>query len=134
MRQRSAQIIHCDRWYDKDTLVQNTKYDMYYTVFVISVVAYYITTALVSKKLNDNVESWNWFWMLLVLQMAPVWPIVVKLSKNLVFDSMLYDFLLMATYWITLFYLGSGKNLTTIQWTSVVMILSGLLLFKIGGQ
>lgn len=107
---------------------------MYYTVFVISVVAYYITTALVSKKLNDNVESWNWFWMLLVLQMAPVWPIVVKLSKNLVFDSMLYDFLLMATYWITLFYLGSGKNLTTIQWTSVVMILSGLLLFKIGGQ
>jgi hypothetical protein len=98
------------------------------------VIAYYITTAFVSKKLNDNVESWNWFWMLLVLQMAPVWPIVVKLSKNLVFDSMLYDFLLMATYWITLFYLGAGKNLTTIQWFSVVMILSGLLLFKIGGQ
>jgi len=74
-----------------------------------------------------------WFWILIVTQLFGIWPLIAKYSKNLVFDAMLFDFVLLMVYWSTLFYLGAGQNMTITQGVAVAIILGGLILFKVSG-
>jgi hypothetical protein len=105
----------------------------FYFLWITLCVIYYSYAAFLSKKLNDNPDSWNWFWVLIVSQLFGIWPLIAKYSKNLVFDAMLFDFILLIVYWSTLFYLGAGKNMTATQVIALVIVLGGLILFKIGG-
>lgn len=106
---------------------------MFYVLWITLCIIYYSFAAWLSKKLNDDPECWRWFWMLVGIQILGIWPLVAKYSKNLVFDAMLFDFILLIVYWSTLFFLGAGKNMTPMQGVAVGIILAGLLMYKLGG-
>ncbi len=57
--------------------------------------------------------------------------IVTRISKNLLFNGMLYDNLMFLTYAITLILLGVGLNFNNCQWIGLVFIILGSILLRI---
>lgn len=104
-----------------------------YFVWIPYVIIYYITAAVWSKKLNDDPSSWKWFWAIVILQIAGFWPILAKYSKNLLFDAVLFDVIILLSYYVTLVWLGTGSSFTPLQWCACSMIVLGILIFKVTG-
>jgi hypothetical protein len=57
--------------------------------------------------------------------------IVARSSKSLLFDAMLYDVLLIASFYAAAIISGAGEVMTVKQWCGAIMVLCGILLWKI---
>jgi hypothetical protein len=99
-----------------------------YWFWVPLCIAYYAFYAWMSKQQNEQ-GGWG-IAMLLANALFPLWIIVSRYSKNLLFDGMLYDSLLSVTYVVTLICLGAHSRLTHIQWTGIVLAMAGLVIFR----
>ena len=87
---------------------------------------YYFAT----KKSNDTQTSF-WFWMTFFVGMCPLWAWVGKYSKNLIFDGLLYDILIVLVYVATMFILGAGDKFKIHNWIGIFFILCGFVLIKL---
>lgn len=103
---------------------------MWFYAWVPIVVAYYCIGAYLSKSTNNSTAIW-WLYVLFVWNALGIWPIVAKYSKNLLFDAMLYDAICLFAYYVTLLSLGDAKTLSIYQWVGCIMVLVGMILFKI---
>jgi hypothetical protein len=103
-----------------------------YILWIPPVIAYYVVSAYLSKKLNDNRDHLNLFILLFLIQTIPIWPFVAKCSNNLMFDGLLYDILILLCFNITLLCLGVGTHFSTYQWISLVAIIAGMIGFRMG--
>jgi len=63
--------------------------------------------------------------------MIQIWPIISRYSKNLIFDGVLYDFVMMIGYLGALLYLSMAKNFHRGQWAGLVLVMIGLMLMKV---
>ena len=61
-----------------------------------------------------------------------LWWIVSRISKNIVFDAMLYDNIMFLAYSLTLILLGCGDHFAKHQWFGVLLILIGSIVMRIG--
>jgi hypothetical protein len=63
----------------------------------------------------------------------PLWSFVSRVSKNLLFDGLLYDSCMLLSFVITFILLGEGKAFNLIQWFGLISCIMGLILMKVGG-
>ena len=90
---------------------------------------YYIGYAFLSTKANVS-SSFNWPIILYLYGgIIQLWVIVSRISKNLVFDAFLYDFVLILSQTITLIILTNSK-LSFAQILGVVLVVTGLILVR----
>lgn len=80
--------------------------------------------------INNTFKS-NWAFILLsIIGALPLWSFVSRASKNLVFDGLLYDFLIVTSYTITMVLLTNSK-FAWYNTVGVLLMICGLLLVKI---
>ena len=92
-------------------------------------IVFYIIFAWISK--NNSEHGGKWFWWTWAWNMVPLWAIVSKYSKNIMFDGMLYDVILMLTYVFTMIYLGADESFTTLNRIGIVVVITGFIMMKV---
>jgi hypothetical protein len=93
-------------------------------------ILFYCGQAWVSQKQNTNLDM-RWFWIACVYSALPVWPMIARLSKNLLLDGMIYDVVLFVSYAGTLLLMGAGKSFALNQWVGFALVLAGFFLMKV---
>ena len=85
-----------------------------------------------SVKNNHSVGHSNWMWVVWIWGCLQLWPFVSKYSKNLLFDALLFDIILLVTGAAGLIYLGEAKAFNVVQWLGVSIVIIGFVVMKIG--
>ena len=98
------------------------------------VVLIYSFQGFLTFKTNTVKDSDFWYRFYILFTMIPLWPVVCKYSKDVVFHAILFDVLLMISYAISLLYFTqSFSKFNNMHWISVLLIVFGLVLFKKAG-
>jgi hypothetical protein len=63
--------------------------------------------------------------------LCPFWVMVTRVSKNLMFDGMIYDNLMFLTYVFAMIALGAGHNLGAFQWFGVGLMILGSIMMRV---
>jgi hypothetical protein len=99
--------------------------------WAIPIAVLYFLVAYTTSKTNFGGWSWffvNWGWGLI-----PAWPLLARYSKNIVFDSFVFDAAMIVSYTISLLYFTkSFQKFGPYQYAGCLVILVGLALFKKG--
>ena len=114
----------------------------HYLWWPLCVVLYYIGYSWLSKINNDAAtfceeHAIPWWksrelWVMYVFgALCPFWIIVTRISKNLLFDGMLYDNILFLTYAFTMLCLGSGASFTLVNWAGFGLVILGSILLRV---
>ena len=105
--------------------------------WIPAVIIYYIGYSWLSKINNDHsgIEPWytsKYLWaMFIFVLICPFWLIVSRVSKNLLFDGMLYDNIMFITYVVTMIVLSSGDKFALHHWIGLGLVLIGSILMRI---
>lgn len=99
-----------------------------YLIWVPALILLTMLWAVIGKHVNENPSSSLFYFLFLAI---PVWGFVCKYTKNLLFDSILYDGIMTIVYAGTFILLGAGNNLTPLQWVGCLISILGLLLMKV---
>jgi len=75
-------------------------------------------------------EGWKYVIGLYALQIFGLWPIIARYSKNLAVDGLLFDFLILISFYSTLWYMGEMEQLSMVQWIGFGLAVIGILLMK----
>jgi hypothetical protein len=91
-----------------------------------------ILTAYLSFKSHQS-KDLIWSVLLGLLNIFPLWALIVRNSRTIVLDGLVYDITLTVVYTAAILYFTSGHlSMTMIQWISVGIIVCGLIVFKLG--
>lgn len=108
---------------------QMTKAEWHYLWWVPSVIVYYFIYYWMSIKVNK--EGGNWFWVMAIYgALCPFWLLVSYISKRLFVDGIIYDQLMLITYYGTMIALGQGVKLNNYQWIGVGFLFAGSFLVR----
>ena len=94
----------------------------------IAIWAFYSIQAWVANK--NNLVGGQWLWIAIAYSCIPVFPIISRVSKNLMVDGIIYDVIIFLSYVVTLLYLGSGKAFTAWNWVGLLLVIAGVVLMK----
>lgn len=100
---------------------------LYYTLFIGSLVGISILVSYCSCQTNQTGALNRYFIITWLLGCIPVWALVSYFSKNIVFDGIVYDLIILVVYFAALLYF-SGKAVE-FTWAQLFF----LLLMVIGG-
>jgi len=102
----------------------------FYLWLIPSVVLYYYFYTLFSYY--NNLHGGKWAWITFVYgALCPLWLIASRISKNLMFDGMLYDVTMFLTFVVTMAILGGGNDFSTANWIGVLFFTIGVILMKL---
>lgn len=102
----------------------------FYLLWVPFILINYVIYAKFSLLANETKE-WKWVFYMMGIQAFAIWPIIARYSKNILFDGLLYDFLIIIVYYAVLVALGAGENFGPAQWVGSIIAILGLLVMKI---
>lgn len=97
--------------------------------WVPATIFYYCVTSWLTVLVKDE-QGWKYFIILQAVQLLSLWAIVAKFSRNIVFDGMLFDVLILASFYVMMFSLGQMEGFTGKQWTGCAFCVLGLLMIK----
>ena len=101
----------------------------YWWVPVIALIS--ILSAFITIK--SNVHGGIWVFIVLLSSINPAWAWITRISKDIVFDSFIYDITASIFYTVALLYFSNSfHKFSSIQYVSILIILFGMLLFKRG--
>jgi len=109
----------------------------HYIWWVPTVVIFYALYVWASKNNNDAIGTWytsKWFWITFAMGCCSFWTIVSRISKNLMFDALLYDLLIIIGGYTMLVCLGAASHFNKYQWIGMFLILIGFILVKLEGK
>ena len=92
------------------------------------VILMYVVYAWVTHQ-NNTQEGIKWFILLSVIGAFPLWSFVSKISKNLVVDGIIYNFILLSSETFALI-IFTGMKPTPIQLIGVGLSIVGLILIN----
>lgn len=75
-------------------------------------------------------NGWQFVFGLYILQCFGLWPIISRYSKNLPLDVLLFDLLIIISFYVTLWYMGQMTQFTFWQWFGFVLAITGIFLMK----
>lgn len=97
--------------------------------WVPCVIIFYALQAIISKQ--NSIHGGIWFYILWIIGLVPLWAIVSKYTKNLLFDALLYDILLFTAFALTTVIIGgTGEHFGVKQWIGLGVIAIGFVLLK----
>jgi uncharacterized membrane protein len=91
---------------------------------------YYMIYAWISVKAKVEPDFGVWHYSLLIFMFCPLWFFVVKQTKDILFDGMLYDNTLFLAFSLTFVALGQGNNFSQVQWLGVLIVILGSILMR----
>lgn len=97
--------------------------------WVPAIIFYYCVTSWLSVLVKDE-QGWKYFIILQAAQILSLWAIVAKFSRNLVFDGMLFDILILVSFYVMMFSMGQMEDFSGKQWVGCVFCVLGLLMIK----
>lgn len=84
-----------------------------------------------AKLSNNNIPYGNLYVFLCGMFGIFLWMWVAKISKNLLFDSVLYDIILTTVFTLSFIILKCGTAFAPINWIGLALAIIGLILMKI---
>ena len=90
-----------------------------------------IISAYAAKLSNNNVPYGSLYVFLASLVGIFIWLWVTKISKNILFDSIIYDIILTTVFTATFIFLKCGDTFNIYNWIGIALALLGLVLMKI---
>lgn len=104
---------------------------MSYYIWIPFVTALYALQSWLTVK--NNLHGGNWSWIYFFVSLFTPWVLISKYSKNLVFDAMIFDSILVVTYSLgILYFTNTLTKLTWHQYTGCFFVVMGIFLFKKG--
>jgi hypothetical protein len=85
----------------------------------------------VANKLNNDHHGGMWFWISWAFTSIPIFTFIGLVSKNILFDSVLYDVIILIAYVITLLIMGCGTAFNIWNWVGLALTVAGFLLMKV---
>ncbi len=83
-------------------------------------------------SIQNNELGGKWFWIMFVFgALCPLWLFVSRISKNIVFDGMLFDVLLFFVFPFTMIIFGKTVHFNVLQWIGLIIICVGFILLQI---
>ncbi len=96
------------------------------------VVLNYILCAWLTHK-NSSSKEVMWFWISYATTLLPLWTIIARHSKNVLYDGMVYDVTMTVTYTFAIIYFtNSFSKLSYTNYFGILLILVGMYCFKQG--
>jgi hypothetical protein len=90
----------------------------------------YVLGAYLSYK--NNLYGGKWFVLSFLLGAFPIWQLIARFSNDLLIDGIIFDIIIVIAYVVTISILTQGYFTWTWKHiTGLVLMLSGLILFKI---
>ena len=106
--------------------------------WIPTIIIYYIIFSWISKKNNDHfLDGIVWYkqkWIYIAYiygLVCPFWIIISRISKNILFDGMLYDNIMFIIFAGTMVYLGQGSRFICHQWIGLALVIIGSILMRI---
>ena len=104
---------------------------MFYTIWITTLILYMSTYAWLCFQ-NNLYKTPHWFVLSWLITIIPVWSVVSKYSNNLLFDSLLYDVVMVSTYTLVTAILMKDKlAFTTVNWIGMSVVIVGFIMMKI---
>jgi hypothetical protein len=104
---------------------------MLYYWWVPSTFLFYAVYSWFSVKSNQTGEI-KWAYIAYALgALCPFWIVVARYSKNLIFDGLLYDNMILGGFLVTTTALGVGIGFSTHNWVGVGLVVAGFILMKL---
>lgn len=104
---------------------------MSHWIWVPFVTILYIIQSWLTVK--NNIHGGGWSWAFFLVSLISPWVLISKFSKDLVFDAMIFDSILVISYSVGLLYFtNTMTKLSTFQFVGCFLILIGIVLFKKG--
>lgn len=91
------------------------------------VILFYVISSYLSVYAK---EGWKYVILLYLLQCLGLWPLVAKYSKNLAADGLLFDVLILTSFYCTIWYMGQMQDFSITQWLGFGLALVGIFLMK----
>lgn len=101
---------------------------IFYLIWIPCEIGVVILSGWLSYKNNHEPRYSLWLYLVGLLQ---VWVVVSKYSKNLVFDTILYDVIMTFGYVISVAYF-TRPDVKLINYVGFLMVIIGMFLFKKG--
>jgi len=102
----------------------------HYFWWPLAAIVYYYLYSWMSYK--NNVDGGSWFWIMFIFgSLCPLWLIVSRISKNILFDGILYDNIMFLTYVGTMLYLGQGDGFGSCKWLGLTFVVIGSIMLKV---
>lgn len=98
-----------------------------------------ITTIIIQSWLSvkSNLGNSHWFWVNyfyvpVVMLVCPLWPLIAKHTKNIVFDGMLFDSIMIVGFAFSLaIFSGKIAQFSVTSWAGITLVMLGLFIFKL---
>jgi uncharacterized membrane protein len=89
-----------------------------------------ILTSAISCWMSLRTSDTFWYWAAWVFgSVVQLWPLVSKLSNNIVRDAIIFDCILVVSFGYFLSYF-KGQNLTISNWIGFAIIVLGIIIFS----
>lgn len=83
--------------------------------------------------IQNNNHGGKWFWIFFLASLFTPWVLISKFSKDIMFDAMIFDAILVLSYTLGLLYFtNSFSKFSYPQWIGIFLILVGMVVFKKG--
>ena len=77
-------------------------------------------------------QFWKMYAGITLAMLIPTWSLAAYFSKNLIFDALLFDSILVFSSPFILGWLGQASNFSWYNWTGVALAVGGLILVRVG--
>lgn len=101
---------------------------MFHLLLILSVTLYGLTGSYFSSN-NQNFGG-KWMFLTFLHGIFGPWFLVSRYSNNLKFDSVVYDSILLFSFWLGLIYLGQGEFHTK-DFIGLALVIFGITVIKI---
>jgi len=94
--------------------------------------AFFIFSCIAAKiSLLSNQYGGKWFVLIWIIYLVPFFPILTKITNNILIDSLIYDLIILLTYTSVYIFAGVSKAFTLIQYCGLGLTILGFIMMKI---
>lgn len=97
----------------------------------VVIIIWYAIYGWVSIKSNE-VKTNGWMLANILVGICPLWAIIARYSKNIMWDGIIYDVLVFSAFYAALLYFGHEMNFGPKQLLGLGLIGAGMLIYKLG--
>lgn len=107
---------------------------IHYFWWIPAVIIVYGLMSWLSVK-NNVTDEKVWLIPFIIVQILPIWTVVAKVSKRLLFDAMIYDILMFLSINIAIgYFTGMFSKFSILQLIGFLVVVAGFILMRVGGK
>lgn len=108
---------------------------MSYYIWIPLLTVTVVIQSWLSVQSNQTSGSWFWvnyFYVPVVMLICPLWPLIARSTKNIVFDGMLFDSIMIVGFTFSLaMFSGKIAQFSVTSWVGISLVMFGLFIFKL---